>query len=151
MCGLVGRKYKVGELGKPPTTDIKGMECVRRDGCPLVRELVKETLDMFVGGCSVEEVGALVRARTLAVLRDELPLDVYIIKKTLRKDAMSCMHPLTAHELSVIRSAPTPPGKLQQLSYAELDEAIRTGLVGRSGSAVHLRWKQHLPQVSVAW
>lgn len=132
------------------------MECVRRDGCPLIRELVREALDMLVGGSSVEETGALVRARVLGVLQDELPLDVYVIKKTLRKDAMSCMHALTQQELCLARGLPQPTAasserKQQPLSYAELDVAIRKGLVGKPGSPVNLRWKQHLPQVAVAW
>jgi DNA polymerase elongation subunit (family B) len=142
-----GLKYKEGEIGKPPTVDIKGVECVRRDGCPLVRTIVYDLLVLLVSSGNVEEAGGVVRERVQHIMTDSLPLSEYVIKKTLRKDPMSCMEPLTNAELCILRSV-VGAGAQPPLTYAELDEAIRMGLVGKGGaSAVNLRWKQKLPQV----
>ena len=151
-----GLKYKEGEADKPPSVDIKGCECVRRDGCPLIRKLVREVLEQLVSSGDVEGAGAVVREKVQGVMTNTLPMDDYVIRKTLRKDPMACMEPLTQKELCLIRSVAfdkSANASVQpQLSYSELDQAIRKGMVGKgSRSLVNLRWKQRLPQVSVAW
>jgi DNA polymerase delta subunit 1 len=126
--------------------DIKGMQCARRDGCPLVRNLVKECLVSILQTGDVVDAAAIVRQKLLQIVRDEVPLDDYAIQKVLRKTIQDCCLPMTPSELCHIRrqiASDKPEG--EQLSYAEQDEAIRHG--------VRLPWRTRvtLPHVMLAW
>jgi DNA polymerase delta subunit 1 len=137
-----GLKYE--NLEDAPKIDIKGIECVRRDGCPLVRNLVRETAECLARSADVDGAARIVRDKVSEVMQDSIPEEEYAVKKMLRKSMQDCSHPMTAYELSAVRKAIQTDGS-QQLSEAEQDKAIRLG--------VKLQWRvfRKLPHIMVAW
>ena len=92
----------------------------------------------------VNSAAALVRQRLSEVLNDTQPLQVYVHRKVLRKSFQDCCHPLTALELLAIRARLSGTGT-GQLSYAEVDEAIKLKV------PLGYRIRVNLPHVSLAW
>ena len=140
-----GLKYET--LVDEPKIDIKGIECVRRDGCPLVRNLVRETVESLARNADVEMAAGIVRGAVTKVMTDAIPAEDYAIKKMLRKSMQDCSHPMTPQELANIRRAihSAESKSNAQLSEAEQDEAIRLG--------VKLPWRtfRKMPHTTVAW
>ena len=137
-----GLKYE--NLVDPPKVDIKGIECVRRDGCPLVRNLVKETAECLAISADVDAAAHLVRTAVGKVMEDSIPDEEYALKKMLRKSMQDCSHPMTHQELAAIRKAIQSDGD-GQLSEAEQDKAIRL--------SVKVPWRvfRKMPHIMVAW
>ena len=139
-----GLKYET--LNEEPKIDIKGIECVRRDGCPLVRNLVRETVESLARTADVEAASQLVRSTVSRVMADTVPDEDYAIKKMLRKSIQDCAHPMTPQELKSIRLAIRSSSTASsQLTEAEQDEAIRL--------RVKLPWRifRKMPHTMVAW
>ena len=131
--------------GEEPPIDIKGLQSQRRDGCPLVRDLVRDCLTSILNSGSEAEATSLVRARLTELMDDALPLETYAIQKTLRKSMQDVCFPMSAAEIAAIRKKLPQPGNGDQLSYAEQDEAIRL--------KIELPWKirVRLPHVMLAY
>lgn len=166
-----GIKYE--NLVDKPQIDIKGIECVRRDGCQLIRNSILSIAKLLATTADVEAAAQLVRdvvsnimkvllAYCLIIhnsppicfaLQDRIPVEEYAIQKVLRKNIQDCTRPMSHHELVDIRrriqspylDSTTEASALFPLTEAEIDEAIRR--------KVPLRWhiKQKLPHVLVAW
>jgi DNA polymerase delta subunit 1 len=139
-----GHKWGLQE----PPIDIKGMQCVRRDGCPLVRDLVRECLTSILHSGDIVDAGATVRSKLLDIVHDRVPLEAYAVQKTLRKSMQDCSLPMSTAELCEIRGQLPQQGKsneAEQLSYAEQDQAIR--------QKIRLPWRMRvkLPHVMLAW
>jgi DNA polymerase delta subunit 1 len=129
-----------------PETLLKGLQSVRRDGCALVRELVREVVDSILGTGDDTDAAALVRARLLDVVHDRVPLEAYAIRKTLRKSYADCCHPMTRGELRTIRSAlRVEASEEPRLSFAEEEAALLRGV------ALPYRPRVRLPHVTLAW
>lgn len=150
-----GIMYAAGhKFGDEPPIDIKGMQCVRRDGCALVRDLVRECLMSILHTGTFVEAAATARLRLLEIFDDKILVDAYAIQKVLRKSMQDCCFPMTSSQILDIRKA-LRGGKggdddvavvvVEQLSYAEQDEAIR--------KKISLPWKLRirLPHVMLAW
>ena len=142
-------KYESAD--EAPKLDIKGVECVRRDGCPLVRDVVYKVLACMVETGDVEAGAALARETLLKVTNDQVPLASYAIAKVLRKSAQECSFPMSSKQLEAIRfslaSARGAPGNVkagQPLSYEEQDEAIQHKI------KLDWRWRIRLPHVDLA-
>jgi DNA polymerase delta subunit 1 len=60
------------------------LQLVRRDNAPLVKEAIKECLDHLLFGEGSEAALSAARRHILAVLRDENPVDKYVVSKQLR-------------------------------------------------------------------
>ena len=163
---LLSKKRYGGLLFKPdhkwgtqPPIDIKGLQSQRRDGCPLVRDLVRDCLTSILHTGSHVDAAGLVRLRLLEIMEDKVPLDVYAIQKTLRKSMQDVCHPMQPEEVARVRealhakkqnsertaSARISGGQTAQLSYAEQDEAIRW--------KIKLPWRirVRLPHVMLAY
>lgn len=138
-----GLKYET--LVDEPKIDIKGIECVRRDGCPLVRNLVRETVECLARTADVDAAAQLVRQMVDKVMSDSIPDEDYAIKKMLRKTIQDCAHPMTPQEVVHIRKAIDSDKTAAHLTEEEQDKAIRMG--------VKLRWRifRKLPHIMVAW
>jgi DNA polymerase delta subunit 1 len=134
-----------------PETLIKGLQSVRRDGCALVRELVRDVVASILDTGSGTAAAALVRARLLDVIHDRLPLEAYAIRKTLRKSYADCCKPLTRLELRTIRKRISSHGEKEAgeeerpLTYAEEEAAILAGV------PLPYRQRVRLPHVNLAW
>jgi DNA polymerase elongation subunit (family B) len=147
-----GIMYAAGhKFGEDPPIDIKGMQCVRRDGCALVRDLVRECLMSILHTGTFVEAAATARLRLLEIFDDKILVDSYAIQKVLRKSMQDCCFPMTSSQICEIRKAlcggkvAESGGAVEQLSYAEQDDAIR--------KKVPLPWKLRirLPHVMLAW
>jgi len=138
-----GLKYET--LVDEPKIDIKGIECVRRDGCPLVRNLVRETVECLARTADVDAAAQLVKHMVNKVMTDAIPDEDYAVKKTLRKTMQDCSHPMTQQEVQTIRKAIDSDKTSPQLTEEEQDKAIRM--------RVKLNWRisRKLPHIMVAW
>jgi DNA polymerase delta subunit 1 len=151
-----GIMYAAGhKFGDEPPIDIKGMQCVRRDGCALVRDLVRECLMSILHTGTFVDAAATARLRLLEIFDDKIVVDSYAIQKVLRKSMQDCCFPMTSAQICEIRKGLSggkgevedvmPGAVVEQLSYAEQDEAIR--------KKIPLPWKLRirLPHVMLAW
>ena len=132
--------------GTDPPVDVKGMQSVRRDGCALVRDLVRECLISILQSGDVVDAAATVRLRLLDVVRDKIPLQQYAISKTLRKTIQDCSLPMSDQELREIRKQLGKHHiKDEVLSYEDQDICIR--------KKINLPWKSRvkLPHVTLAY
>ena len=102
-------KHYAGMMYTSPTStpymDIKGLQCVRRNGCELVRANVKTILDYIVQQGDVPAAGAYVRSVILDINADKIPLEQYIMRQTLRQGKQESSKPLSVAQLRVIRNA----------------------------------------------
>lgn len=147
-----GVMYAAGhKFGDEPPIDIKGMQCVRRDGCALVRDLVRECLMSILHTGTFVDAAATARLRLVEIFDDKISMDAYAIQKVLRKSMQDCCFPMTNSQICDVRKAlrgskaGETVGSDEQLSYAEQDEAIR--------KKISLPWKLRirLPHVMLAW
>ena len=139
-----GLKYET--LADEPKIDIKGIECVRRDGCPLIRNLVRETVERLARTADVDGAALLVREVVNKIMTDQVSNEEYAIKKMLRKSIQDCAHPMTQLELDTVRRGiRSDKTSESQLTEAEQDEAIRLG--------VKIPWRifRKMPHTMVAW
>jgi DNA polymerase delta subunit 1 len=135
--------------GTDPPIDIKGLQSQRRDGCPLVRDIVRDCLTSILQSGSSEDAAAMVRQRLVQLMDDTLPLEIYAIQKTLRKSMQDVCHPMSADEVSLIRTKIKTgggnPDARGQLTYAEQDDAIRLKIL------LPWRLRIRLPHVMLAY
>ena len=142
--------YKAGfdwRKDERPELLIKGLQSVRRDGCALVRDLVREVIASILGTGSDVDAAAMVRQRLVEVLEDKVSVEDYSIRKTLRKTYADCCKPMTRSELCAVRRAigQAADDHGAPLTYAEEDAAIM--------AKVRLPYRQRirLPHVNLAW
>ena len=141
---------KFTEPTSQPVMDIKGVECVRRDGCMLVRDTVRQVLDRIIYQGDIQEAGGYVRAVVEDIILNRVPPRQYAIKKVLRKSIQDCSKPMTPAELRGIRRAllKDPEAQVDEaapLTYAEQDDAIRARI------ALPWRLRVSLAHVITAW
>lgn len=63
--------------------DVKGLQVVRRDNTPFVREVCKELLDAVMNSSDPEPVKILARERAQELLRGDVPMEKLILSKQL--------------------------------------------------------------------
>lgn len=131
-----------------PPVDIKGMQCVRRDGCGLTRDLVRNCLISILNTGNHVDAVTIARKTINDIFEDKIEVEQYAIRKVLRKSMQDCCHPMTRSEIAEIRGlihSDKDKSANEQLSYAEQDEAIRKN--------IKLPWnlKVRLPHVLLAW
>ena len=137
-------------FGGKPKVDIKGLECVRRNGCALIRDNVRYVLEILVHQRDVNLATAAIRGIVDQVLADEIPLEQYVMRQVLRKTKPDCSKPLPPKQLAAIRAKLIPNAahasvSAEQLSYTEIDAAIRAGV------PLHFETNSLMPHVEVAW
>jgi hypothetical protein len=70
----------------PDYIDVKGLQLVRRDNCPLVKEVSATILDRIMYERSKERAVEAARDAVMRVLRHEEPLAKFVVSKALRSD-----------------------------------------------------------------
>lgn len=118
--------------GTEPPIDIKGMQCVRRDGCGLTRDLVRDCLMSILHTGSHVDAAAIARKTLNDIFEDRIPLEQYAIRKVLRKSMQDCCLDMKPSEIIEIRSKLLPQGKSApdcRLSSAEIREAVSRGIL----------------------
>lgn len=68
----------------PDYIDTKGIQLVRRDNCPLVKDVSSELLHCIMHDKNAARAVEAARRHVLAVLDEELPLEKFVVSKTLR-------------------------------------------------------------------
>ena len=91
---LITKKRYFGGMHEPnkagdvvfSKVDAKGVELIRRDNCPLLRNLYKKIVDSLVFDKDPLKALASVKETLERVVNDEVPYEEYIITKELRKE-----------------------------------------------------------------
>jgi DNA polymerase delta subunit 1 len=68
----------------PDYIDTKGIQLVRRDNCPLVKDVSNDILECIMRGKSAERAVEAARRHVIRVLAGEHPIDKFVVSKTLR-------------------------------------------------------------------
>lgn len=77
----------------PDYLDVKGLQLVRRDNCPLVKDVSSAILNKIMYERSAEGAVEEARASVLRVLRHEEPLEKFVVSKALRSDYKNAAQP----------------------------------------------------------
>ena len=150
---VTARKRYFGFLMSSPTSkpkfDIKGMDCVRRNGCALIRENVRTVIEILATQRDVGIGIAAIREIVRNVIEDTVPIEQYVMRQVLRKSKPDCSKPMPPKQLLAIRnqlgSDSSASTSTQQLSYSEIDAAIRKKI------KLHFETTSLMPHVEVAW
>jgi DNA polymerase delta subunit 1 len=113
---LFSKKRYAGLMYTKPDTpdyiDVKGLQLVRRDNCPLVKDVSNAILDKIMyqrcADLAIEEA----RASVLRVLRHQEPLDKFVVSKALRSDYKNTAQPhlYVAKKITRRTGQPVPSG-----------------------------------------
>lgn len=96
----------------PSKIDIKGIQLVRRDNCPLVKHVSNAVLDAIMYHKSSEAALEAARSHVAAILSGTCPVDQFVVSKTLRNDYKNDKQPhlYVARKLGQRRGFPVPSG-----------------------------------------
>ena len=81
----VGMMFEEDPLAKPKRKSM-GIVLKRRDNAPIVKDVFGGALDLLLSGASVKEAQAFANQKLLDVLENRVPLEKFIISKSLRDD-----------------------------------------------------------------
>ena len=106
---------------KPDYIDTKGIQLVRRDSCPLVKEVSTQVLHAIMHDKSTEAALAAARACVARVLRGEYGIEHFVVSKTLRSDYKNQAQPHlhVARKLAQRRGYPVPSGSRVPYVFVE--------------------------------
>lgn len=92
--------------------DTKGIQLVRRDSCPLVKEVSTKVLDAIMFDKNTDAALAAARSCVAGVLRDEYELCKFVVSKALRSDYKNTKQPhlYVANKIAARRGYPVPSG-----------------------------------------
>ena len=99
---------------KPDYIDVKGLQLVRRDNAPIVKDVSTKILDTIMYDRSPEKAIVLARESVLSVLQNRESLEKFIISKALRsgyKNPGSVPHVTVAEKLRKRRGYPPASGE----------------------------------------
>lgn len=102
--------------------DTKGIQLVRRDSCPLVKDVSLAALDAIMYDKSPDKALAAVRGLVAKVLRGEFAMDKFVLSKTLRsgyKDGDKLPHVAVAKKIRERRGFPVSNGERVQYVFVE--------------------------------
>lgn len=96
----------------PDKIDTKGIQLVRRDSCPLVKEVSKSVLDAIMYDKNTAAALEAARSCVARVLRGEYGIEQFVVSKALRSDYknQSQPHLYVARKLEQRRGYPVPTG-----------------------------------------
>ena len=69
----------------PDYVDAKGIQLVRRDNCPFVKEVSRQALDSIMFNLDTETAFNLAREAAIKLLNYEVPIDQLVVSKSLKK------------------------------------------------------------------
>lgn len=96
----------------PDKIDVKGIQVVRRDSCPLVKDVSNAVLHAIMYDKNQDAAKDAARQHLLRVLSGGVSLDKFIVSKTLRNDYKNDKQPhlYVAKKLGARRGYPVPSG-----------------------------------------
>lgn len=97
---------------QPSKIDMKGIQVVRRDSCQLVKDVSNDVLHAVMYDKSTEAALHAARRHVLDVLSGSLPVDRFVVSKSLRSDYKNDKQPhlYVARKLAQRRGFPVPSG-----------------------------------------
>ena len=97
---------------KPDYIDTKGIQLVRRDSCPLVKEVSTAVLDAIMHRKDTEAALDAARQHIRDVLSGAHPMEKFVVSKALRGDYKNTKQPhlYVANKLAARRGYPVPSG-----------------------------------------
>lgn len=97
---------------KPDYIDVKGLQLVRRDNCPLVKDVSNVILNKIMYQRCADQAIEQARACVLRVLRQEEPLEKFVVSKALRGDYKNTAQPhlYVAKKIQRRTGQPVPSG-----------------------------------------
>lgn len=88
-----GRMYE--HLDKPPSRDVKGLQIVRRDNCPIVKEISNDVINLMLDAKSAEQAKkesiSVVVKTVNSILNGECEIERLILSKSLQENVSKCM------------------------------------------------------------
>ncbi len=125
---LFSKKRYAGNMFTKPDApdyiDVKGLQLVRRDNAPIVKDVSTAILNAIMHDRSPQKAIALARESVLRVLRNNEPLEKFIISKALRsgyKNPDSLPHVIVARKLKERRGY--PPASGERVPYVFIRDA----------------------------
>jgi DNA polymerase elongation subunit (family B) len=103
----VGMMYEEDPKIKPKRKSM-GIVLKRRDNAPIVKDVFGGALDLLLSGASVKEAQSFTTRKLLDVLENRVPLEKFIISKSLRDDYKNPGQ--IAHRVLADRMADRDPG-----------------------------------------
>ena len=103
----VGMKYEM-DATEPPVRTSMGIVLKRRDNAPIVKDVFGGALDTLIVEKDVKKAQAFVTQKLLDVLENRVPLEKFIISKSLRDDYKNPEQ--IAHRVLADRMAKRDPG-----------------------------------------
>lgn len=96
----------------PDYIDVKGIQLVRRDNCPLVKDVSNQVLHAIMHDKNADAALDAARRCICQVLRGEHPIDKFVVSKALRSDYKNQAQPHlhVARKLAARRGYPVPSG-----------------------------------------
>lgn len=105
----------------PSYIDVKGLQLVRRDNAPIVKEVSKSILDAIMNHKSRQKATDVAREFLERVLDDEFPIEQYIVSKSLRtgykNDAQPHVH--VSRKILQRTGQPVPSGSRVPYVFVE--------------------------------
>lgn len=97
---------------KPDKLDVKGIQVVRRDNCPLVKDVSTDMLNAIMRDKNADAAVEVARAHVSKVLSGDCPLEKFVVSKALRTDYKNDKQPhlYVARKLAQRRGTPVPSG-----------------------------------------
>ena len=123
---LFSKKRYAGKMFTNPETheyiDIKGLQIVRRDNCPLVRDVSSRVLDAIMLDMSPERAVTIARESVLRLLSGKESLESLVVSKALRADYKNAAQPhvTVASKIAARRGFPVPYG--ERVPYVFVDD-----------------------------
>jgi len=111
----------------PDYIDTKGIQLVRRDSCPLVKEVSTAVLDAIMYRKDVEAALGAARQHMRDVLAGVHPMDKFVVSKALRADYKNDKQPhlYVAKKLAARRGYPVPSGsRVPYVFIEDLDNPV---------------------------
>lgn len=105
----------------PDYVDTKGIQLVRRDSCPLVKEVSTAVLDAIMYLKDRDAALAVAREHVVRLLSGRCPVDKFVISKALRGDYKNDKQPhlYVARKLAARRGFPVPTGSRVPYVFVE--------------------------------
>ena len=107
----------------PDYIDTKGIQLVRRDNCPLVKEVSTAILEEIMRRKDPQAALAAARALVARVLRREHDMASFVVSKALRGDYKNDAQPhvFVARKVAARRGYPVPHGERVPYVFVECD------------------------------
>jgi DNA polymerase delta subunit 1 len=105
----------------PDYVDVKGIQLVRRDNCPLVKDVSTAVLDAIMYDKNTEAALDAARQHVVKVLSGDYPVDKFVVSKSLRGDYKNAAQPHVhvAAKLASRRGYPVPTGSRVPYVFVE--------------------------------